>query len=94
MKYAFVLATMTALAATPALAGGKAGSLIGGVITPVTTAVSGVKVNALNNVSVLNGVGSGNVVASGNKAGLTAIVSRNGILGGLLGSRGHGCGCN
>ncbi len=60
----------------------------------MTTAVSGVKINALNNVSVL----SGNGIANGNKVGVVApvkaIVSRNGLVGGLLGGFGHGCGCN
>ena len=88
MKYAIVLATVVAFAVSPAMAGGRSGSLLGGIVVPVTTAVSGVKINALNNVSVL----------SGNKVGIAApvkaIVSKNGIVGGLLGGLGHGCGCN
>lgn len=88
MKYAIVLATVAAFAVSPAMAGGRGGSLLGGIVVPVTTAVSGVKINALNNVSVL----------SGNKVGVVApvkaIVSKNGIVGGLLGGLGHGCGCN
>ena len=88
MKYAIVLATVAAFAVSPAMAGGRGGSLLGGIVVPVTTAVSGVKINALNNVSVL----------SGNKVGIAvpvkAIVSKNGIVGGLLGGLGHGCGCN
>lgn len=90
MKYAFALTALVAFAATPAFAGGKGGGLIGSVVAPITTSVSGVKVNALNNVSVL----SGNNIANGNKTNVTAIVSKNGILGGLLGGLGHGCGCN
>ncbi|WP_306226938.1 hypothetical protein [Bosea beijingensis] len=94
MKYAVTLATVAAFAFSPAMAGGRGGSLLGGVVVPVTTAVSGVKINALNNVSVL----SGNGIANGNKVGIVApvkaIVSKNGIAGGLLGGRGHGCGCN
>ncbi len=94
MKYAGILATVAAFAFSPAMAGGRGGSLLGGVVVPVTTAVSGVKINALNNVSVL----SGNGIANGNKVGIVApvkaIVSKNGIAGGLLGGRGHGCGCN
>lgn len=88
MKYAIVLAAVAVFAVSPAMAGGRGGSLLGGIVVPVTTAVSGVKINALNNVSVL----------SGNKVGIAApvkaIVSKNGIVGGLLGGLGHGCGCN
>ncbi|WP_353183839.1 hypothetical protein [Bosea sp. (in: a-proteobacteria)] len=101
MKYAFVLAAIAAFAVSPALAGGRGGSLaggslLGGVLAPVTAAVSGVQVNALNNVSVL----SGSPIANGNKIGVVApvkaIVSKNGLVGGLLGGLGlgHGCGCN
>ncbi|BCB20955.1 hypothetical protein [Bosea sp. ANAM02] len=90
MKYAIVLATVAAFAVSPAMAGGRGGSLLGGIGIPVT----GVKINALNNVGVL----SGNNIANGNKVGIAApvkaIVSRNGIVGGLLGGLGHGCGCN
>ncbi|WP_336809872.1 hypothetical protein [Bosea sp. MMO-172] len=94
MKYAIILATVAAFAVSPAMAGGRGGSLLGGIVVPVTTAVSGVKINALNNVSVL----SGNGIANGNKVGIAApvkaVVSKNGIVGGLLGGLGHGCGCN
>lgn len=95
MKYALVLATVAAFGISPAMAGGRGGgSLLGGVLAPVTAAVSGIQVNALNNVSVL----SGSPIASGNKVGIVApvkaIVSKNGIVGGLLGGLGHGCGCN
>ena len=94
MKYAFVLAVVAVSAVSPAMAGGRGGSLLGGVLAPVTAAVSGVRVNALNNVSVL----SGSPIANGNKLGITApvkaIVSKNGLVGGLLGGLGHGCGCN
>ena len=52
------------------------------------SALGGLNVTALNNVSVL----------SGNKtnvnAPIKAIVSKTGIVGGLLGGFGHGCGCN
>jgi len=92
MKYAFVLATVAIFAVSPAMAGGKGygkgGSLLGGILAPVTTGISGLNVTALNNVSVL----------SGNKtnvnAPIKAIVSKTGIAGGLLGGFGHGCGCN
>ena len=92
MKYAFVLAAVAAFAVSPAMAGGRGGSLIGGIVAPVTTAVSGVKINALNNVSVLSGNANGNKI--GIVAPVKAIVSKNGIVGGLLGGLGHGCGCN
>lgn len=101
MKYAFVLAMVAAFAVTPALAGGKGGrggSLLGGIIVPVTTSVSGLNVTALNNVSVLSGTSILSGIGNGNKVGVVApikaIVSRNGIVGGLLGGFGHGCGCN
>ena len=75
-------------------ASGRGGSLLGEVLAPVTAAVSGVHVTALNNVSVL----SGSPIASGNKLGVVAsakaIVGRNGLVGGLPGGVGHGCGCN
>ena len=92
MKTAFILASVAAMAASsPALAGGRGGSLLGGVFAPITTNVG--KVSALNNIAVL----SGNSIANGNKVTVNAPVnvSRNGILNGLLGGgRGHGCGCN
>lgn len=90
MKYAFVLAMVAAFGVSPAFAGGKGGSLIGGSVIPVTTGIG--KISALNNVSVL----SGNGIANGNKVNVAAPVrvSRNGIVGGLLGGLGHGCGCN
>lgn len=98
MKYAFVLAAAAALMATPALAGGRGGALVGGVVAPVTTSISGVKVNALNNVSVPvlsgNNIANGVNIASGNKTNVKAILSKNGVLGGLIGGLGHGCGCN
>lgn len=90
MKYAFVLAAVAAVSATPAFAGGKGGSFVGGIVAPIAASASGVNVNALNNVAVL----SGNNIANGNKTNVTTIVSKNGILGGLLGGLGHGCGCN
>jgi hypothetical protein len=93
MKYIVAVAVSAAmLAASPAFAGGArgGGSLlgIGGIIAPVTTAVSALNVNALNNVSVL----------SGNKTNVSAIVpislKKNSILSGILGGGSHGCGCN
>jgi hypothetical protein len=78
--------TVAMLAASPAFAGGSKGSLIGSVIAPITTAVSALNVNALNNVSVLNG----------NSVGVVAPVSvkHTSILSGILGGGSHGCGCN
>jgi hypothetical protein len=95
MKYAYVLATVAAFAVSPAMAGGlggKGGSLIGGIITPVTTSIS--KVSVLNNVSVLSGNNVANNVGNGNKVNVVAPVKA--VVGGLLGGfgRGHGCGCN
>ena len=92
MKHVFVLATVAAFAVSPAMAGskgsGKVGSLLGGILAPVTTSISGLNVTALNNVSVLSG-NKTNVAAP-----IKAVVSKNGIIGGLLGGFGHGCGCN
>ncbi|CAN7334106.1 hypothetical protein LJR009_002786 [Bosea sp. LjRoot9] len=97
MKYAYVLATVAAFAVSPAMAGGKGGSLIGGsliggIIAPVTTSIS--KVSVLNNVSVLSGNNIANNVGNGNKVNVAAPVKA--VVGGLLGGvgRGHGCGCN
>src|ERR1700761_3405929 len=88
MKY-IVAPPLAVLSASPAFAGGsKGGSLVGSVIAPITTAVSALNVNALNNVSVLNG----NKVNVGANAPIT--VSKNSILSGLLGGGSHGCGCN
>jgi hypothetical protein len=105
MKYV-VATTLALLSASPAFAAGgaKVGGLIGSVVTPITTAVSALNVNALNNVSILNG----------NSVAVNAPISvgRNSILSGILGGgsegrggRGwdgrhgwgggeHGCGCN
>ena len=89
MKYIVVAASLAALSASPAFAGGSKGSsIIGSVVAPITTAVSALNVNALNNVSVLNG----NKVNVGANAPIT--VSKNSILSGLLGGGSHGCGCN
>lgn len=95
MKYAFIAAALATFAVTPAFAGGKSGGgLIGGVVVPVTTAVSALNVSVLNGASVLNGnaILSGNAVGvlSGNKTTVTAPVLVKGILGGGL----LGCGCN
>ena len=89
MKYV-VAVSLAVLSASPAFAGGgaRAGGLIGSVVAPITTAVSALNVNALNNVSVLNG----------NKLSLSAVapisIKKNSILSGLLGGGSHGCGCN
>ncbi len=91
MKY-IVAVSLAMLCASPALAGGsRGGSLLGlgTVVAPVTTAVSALNVNALNNVSVL----------SGNKTNVSTIapisLKKNSILSGVLGGgSSHGCGCN
>jgi hypothetical protein len=88
MKY-IVAASLALLSASPAFAGGgsKAGSLIGTVVAPITTAVSALNVTALNNVNVLNG----------NKVNVAAIapvsLKNTNILSGILGGGSHGCGC-
>ena len=89
MKY-IVTVSLAVLFASPAFAAGGArvGGLIGSVTAPITTAISALNVNALNNVSVLNG----------NKLSLSAVapisIKKNSILSGLLGGGSHGCGCN
>ena len=88
MKY-IVAVSLAVLSASPAFAGGsRAGSPIGSIVAPITTAVSVLNVNALNNVSVLNG----------NKVSLAAIapisLKNTNILSGILGGGSHGCGCN
>lgn len=93
MKYAVLAVALATLTAGPALAGprgGSSGSLVN---------VSGINVAALNGVSVLNNVASGNRttvtvpggVLNGNRT--TVLSGVKGIVGGLLG-HGHGCGCN
>ncbi|WP_342361244.1 hypothetical protein [Terrarubrum flagellatum] len=91
MKYAFVLAAVAAIASSPAFAGGR-GGLVSGVVIPVTTAISNVKVAPTTNVAVL----SGNSIASGNKvnAPISIVGNKTGVLNGLIGGLGHGCGCN
>ena len=91
MKYIVVAASLAALSASPAFAGGSKGSsIIGSVVAPITTAVSALNVNALNNVSVLNG----------NKVSVAAIapVSLKNVASlkniGILGGGSHACGCN
>jgi len=96
MKYIVAVAVSAAvLGASPAFAGGArgGGALVGlgSIVAPITTAVSALNVNALNNVSVL----------SGNKTNVSAIVpvslKNTNILSGILGGFGggsHGCGCN
>jgi hypothetical protein len=90
MKYVATL-TVALLAATPAFAGGgtKGAALIGTVAVPITTAVSALNVNALNNVSVLSGNRT-------NVSTVTPISLKNtNVLSGVLGGgRSHGCGCN
>jgi hypothetical protein len=90
MKY-IITASLAMLCASPAFAGGsKGGGLlgIGGIVAPITTAVSALNVNARNNVSVL----------SGNRTNVSTIAPvslRNiGLLSGILGGGSHGCGCN
>ena len=63
---------------------------------PITTAVSALNVNALNNVNVLGG---GVNVLNGNKTNVSAILpislKNTNILSGILGGgSSHGCGCN
>ena len=90
MKYIVATAaTLAVLSASPAFAGGsRRGSLINSVVAPITTAVSALNVNALNNVSVLNG----NKVNVAANAPIT--VKNNNVLSGILGGGSHGCGCN
>ena len=90
MKY-IVTVSLAVLFASPAFAAGGArvGGLIGSVTAPITTAISALNVNALNNVSVL----------SGNRTSVSAItpisLKNNSLLSGLLGGgASHGCGCN
>ncbi|QPF84737.1 hypothetical protein IC762_35000 [Bradyrhizobium genosp. L] len=99
MKKYLVAVALASLVASPAFAGGPrggGGGLLGGVIAPITTAVSALNVNALNNVNVLGG---GVNVLNGNKTNVSAILpislKNTGILSGILGSgAAHGCGCN
>jgi hypothetical protein len=88
MKYILTV-SLALLSASPAFAGGSRGSgLIGSVFAPITTAVSALNVNALNNVSVL----------SGNKTNVSTVLpislKNTNILSGILGGGSHGCGCN
>jgi hypothetical protein len=89
MKY-IVTVSLAVLSASPAFAGGgsRIGGLVGSVTAPITTAVSALNVNALNNVSVL----------SGNKTNVAAVtpisLKNNSLLSGILGGGSHGCGCN
>ncbi len=89
MKYIVTL-PVAMLAASPAFAGGgKGAALVGSVVAPITTAVSALNVNALNNVSVL----------SGNKTNVSAVtpisLKNTNVLSGILGGgSSHGCGCN
>lgn len=84
MKYALIAASLLTFAVTPAFAGGKSGgSLLGGVLAPVTTTVAALNLSKIasgNNINVL----------SGNKTGVTAPI----VIKGLLGGGSHGCGCN
>ncbi len=88
MKY-IAAVSLAMLCASPAFAGGhKGGALLGSVVAPITTAVSALNVNALNNVSVL----------SGNKTNVSAVtpvsLKNIGLLSGILSGGSHGCGCN
>jgi hypothetical protein len=95
MKYV-VAVSLAMICASPAFAGGGgrgssgSGGLlgIGSIVAPITTAVSALNINALNNVSVL----------SGNKTNVSAILpislKNNSLLSGILGGGSHGCGCN
>jgi hypothetical protein len=93
MKY-IATVSLALLCASPAFAGGSRGGSssllgIGSILAPVTTAVSALNVNALNNVSVL----------SGNKTNISTIVpvslKNTSILSGILGGgHSHGCGCD
>ncbi|HEX7925290.1 MAG TPA: hypothetical protein VF583_30285 [Bradyrhizobium sp.] len=99
MKQYVVAVALASLVVSPAFAGGPrggGGALIGSVIAPITTAVSALNVNALNNVNVLGG---GVNVLNGNKTNVSAILpislKNTNILSGILGGgRSHGCGCN
>ncbi len=74
--------------ANPAFAGGfRGGSLLGGVVVPVSTVVSALNVQALNNVSILNG--NKTSILNGNGFVTTAKIGPVSISSG-----GHGCGCN
>ena len=88
MKY-IVAVSVGLLVASPAFAGGgKGAALVGSVVAPITTAVSALNVNALNNVSVL----------SGNKTNVSTVapvsLKNTNVLSGILGGGSHGCGCN
>ena len=93
MKY-IATVSLALLCTSPAFAGGSRGGSssllgIGSILAPVTTAVSALNINALNNVSVL----------SGNKTNISTIVpvslKNTNILSGLLGGgHSHGCGCD
>lgn len=99
MKKYLIAVALTSLVASPAFAGGPrggGGGLLGGVLAPITTAVSALNITALNNVNVLGG---GVNVLNGNKTNVSAILpislKNTNILSGLLGGgRSHGCGCN
>jgi hypothetical protein len=91
MKYAVLAVAFATLTAGPALAGPRGGS--GSLVN-----VSGINVAALNGISVLNNIASGNrtnvaipVTVKGNRTNILSGVT--GLVGGLLGG-GHGCGCN
>jgi hypothetical protein len=93
MKNALLAIAVTILAASPATAGPRGGSSHGSLVN-----VSGINVAALNGVSVLSNIASGNrtnvaipVTVKGNRTNVLSGVT--GIVGGLIGG-GHGCGCN
>jgi hypothetical protein len=94
MKY-IAAVTVAMLAASPAFAGGaRGGGLLGSVVAPITTAVSALNVNALNNVSVLSGNRTNVSAIAPISIAKGGILGKNTILSGLLGGGSHGCGCN
>jgi hypothetical protein len=84
MKCVLAILTAAIMATTsPAFAGGRVGGLLGGVVAPVTAVVSAVNVNALNNVSVLNGAKVSVLSGNSTKAGVKTHILDSGF----------GCGC-
>ena len=96
MMMAAALAAATATAPALGQVGNSQGLVVVTIqdVTILDDFLNDTQIAALNNVSVL----SGNGIANGNRVGVVApvkaIVSRNGLVGGLLGGFGHGCGCN
>ena len=108
MAYKMLIAAAALMITSPAFAGGHGhgnagGGLLGGVLAPVSTAVSVLNIGGLNHTLNGNTLLSGNQVGilNGTTVGLNIGNGRGGILngllgGGLLGGGGghHGCGCN